>query len=423
MDADRPSSPRSPRVLLVYASHGAPPTQPRPWRRVELARGLAASGAIVESLQWVERELSPDERDRCRALPGAGQGGSTREVLDPAEHTLRGRLGRRIAGWWPTLARVWPSLPAGRLGRELRRAARRLRPDLTVVGSLRLAALAAGRWPHGRIVLDLPRLESSSRERLRALGREDASESAGIVEEAGILRRFDAILVSSRRDARRLEALGVEAPCLVLPPVANLPPEPLPSAGMTSPRILFVGSETVANLDAVRWFRRRVLPRVRRAVPSCRLRIVGEAGRHIVAGPDCERVGWIDDLEAELARASVVTLPLRLASGVRRRAVEVLARGRPLATTASLAEDMELTPGRDVIASDDEGRLAEGIIEALTRRAAREVYETRAREIARLRFAAPGVLRPLTEWMAGAGATTTAGEGVAAEEFAVDAGA
>ncbi|MCZ6794415.1 MAG: glycosyltransferase [Planctomycetota bacterium] len=396
-DDDTPSE-RQPRVLIASLSHGSPPTQPRPQRALELGRHLAERGVRVDHVVLVEEALHPTERRRLEELSGAG--GEVALVARPAETGLRGRLRRCFAESLGLLGVRRPWRPPRRWLPELASRLDARTYDLAILCGERLHPLVPPLAERVRLFLDLPRLEFEVRREQQALGREDASgrrrEQDACLDD---LRASHGILVATRADGETLRRLGVKSPVHVAPPVASFPDAEAVDrwSSRRPPRILFVGSETVANLDGIRWFRHRVLPRVLRAVPSCRLRLVGECARHIQSGPEFERVGWVDDLTPEYLEASVVLLPLRLGGGVRRRAVEALAHGRTLAATETAARGLDLEPGRDAIVDSGEAELAEGIITALTDDESRQRYEARAREIARERFAPERALAPLFE--------------------------
>jgi glycosyltransferase involved in cell wall biosynthesis len=149
------------------------------------------------------------------------------------------------------------------------------------------------------------------------------------------------------------------------------------------PRILFVGSDTIANLDGLRWFRRQVFPQILQSVPTCRLRVVGEAARHIEPGPAIDQVGPVDHVEKEYDAAAVVILPLRMGSGVRRRAVEAIAARKALVTTSIGAYGLSLRPMQDAVVSDDPGELASETIRILSTDQLRIDYEENAVALAR----------------------------------------
>jgi len=115
------------------------------------------------------------------------------------------------------------------------------------------------------------------------------------------------ILVGCPRDAEVLRSRGVRGEIVVVPPAAAGSIDS--TTPIRPPRVLCVGSETVANLDGVRWFRKNVYPAILQLAPTCRLRLVGEMARHVDPAPGVDRIGWVDNLDEEYANAALVALP------------------------------------------------------------------------------------------------------------------
>src|SRR6185503_4413986 len=190
--------------------------------------------------------------------------------------------------------------------------------------------------------------------------------------------------------------IGVSRPVMVVPFAAEA--DHLRGAGdepARPPRMLFVGTETSSNLDGLRFFRTRVLPAVRRQVPSCRLRVVGLAAHHLASGPGIELAGWTDSLSEEYRSAALVTVPLRMGSGLKTQVVESLAHGKAILTTTVGAQGIDLEPGRHAVVSDDPAVLAREAVRILTDDAARRSLEENARELARSRFDPESAFEPL----------------------------
>jgi len=382
------------RAMVVSLSHGEPATRLRTARAAELGRELRARGVKVDQLVLVERALSTADEKRFAALRSDSDSFA---AIAASGGGLWARLLRLLGGGGKSRARL------RHCPRAFTQAARALflreHHDVVVLGSSRLLPLAVAlrgisseeerSTAHGEgehvspsVYLDLPALDGVVRQSNRRVGRQDADPVDGnVTPELLAHARVDACLVSCDADRRYLETAGFLTRSLVVPPLGSA----VPIASTTPvrpPRLLFVGSETVANLDAVRWFRRRVLPRVHRLVPSCRLRIIGETGRFIEPGPDVERIGWVDDLDREYAEAALVVLPLRLGGRLRRRVIDAFASGRAVALTRPASHGLDLVHRDDAIVGDDESALAQGIVDVLRNDVLRRRLEERSCEIA-----------------------------------------
>jgi glycosyltransferase involved in cell wall biosynthesis len=392
-------------VILITASHGFPPTQARFSRATELVLAMGERGVVVDVVVLLERPLEPPEEDALDLLRAAAN------ELDLVRHPSSDAL------WGAARARLAGALGLGQgLGGFLhcpRRLISRLRSRhaprgyrAAIVSGVQLApALAAfPRWTDR--LLDVQRLGSAAFASHRDCGRPDELDAfADPLQELRLLGRADLVLVSSQEDAVALRQEGHPGDLLLVPPLAPRPPSPAGAGSLAyegpirPPRILCVGSDTAANLDGLRWFRRLVFPAITRAVPTCRLRIVGEAARHIEPGPGVDRIGWVDRLDEELRDAAVVALPLRMGSGVRRRLVEALGHGKAVATTRVGAHGAGLVPGLDAIVADRPEELAFEIVRVLTSGEVRTGLERRARELAASRFGAGQSIDALCRWL------------------------
>ncbi len=123
------------------------------------------------------------------------------------------------------------------------------------------------------------------------------------------------------------------------------------------------------NLDAVRLFARRVLPRIRQAVPAARFRIVGRHDGLIDDLHSCdgvEIVGEVDDVGESLRTTSVVAVPLRAGSGTRIKVLEGFAYGKPVVSTTLGSEGLRARDGIELLNADTPAELADACIRLLS---------------------------------------------------------
>ncbi|HVP39868.1 MAG TPA: glycosyltransferase, partial [Candidatus Saccharimonadales bacterium] len=96
--------------------------------------------------------------------------------------------------------------------------------------------------------------------------------------------------------------------------------------------LLFVGRMDVRhNVEAARRLCERVLPRVRRAVPGARARVVGSspapAVRRLARLPGVEVAGSVARVQDAYATATVLVAPLTFATGIQNKILEAAAAG------------------------------------------------------------------------------------------------
>ena len=94
------------------------------------------------------------------------------------------------------------------------------------------------------------------------------------------------------------------------------------------------------NIDAVSWFAKDMLPRLKAAWPGLRFHIVGRAPTPAVqamANDDVVVTGTVPDVRPYLQHAAVVVAPLRLARGIQNKVLEAMAMARPVVTATDCA--------------------------------------------------------------------------------------
>jgi sugar transferase (PEP-CTERM/EpsH1 system associated) len=138
--------------------------------------------------------------------------------------------------------------------------------------------------------------------------------------------------------------------------------------------IVFTGAmDYYANVDAVTFFAREVLPRVRARRPGAQFVIVGsrptDEVRALAALPGVQVTGFVDDVRDWYARASVCVVPLRIARGIQNKLLEALAMQRPVVCTAAAADGLGAGGGDGIRIADGAPALADAVIEVLADRA------------------------------------------------------
>jgi hypothetical protein len=378
----------SPGVLIITPSHGFPPTQARIRRAAEIADQISRRGTPVDVCILLERRLEPCEQDALDGLKAR-----VRE-LDVVEHPALGSwihraLGRahkafsrgvRLGGREHCPRRFLAALQSRRVPRGYR--------AVIACGAQIAHSLSLFRGWTDRL-LDMGRIGHDAFVDHDSQGRGDAlSVFADGERELSLLGLGEAVLVGCAADAVRLRELGFGDDLILVPPTGGLdrlpdrndPWRALPP--IRPLRILSVGSDTTANLDGIRWFRRQVYPRILKIVPSARLRLVGESARHIEPGPGVDRIGLVDDIREEYRNAALVVLPIRMGSGIHRRAVEALSHGKAFVTLPAGAWGLGLVSGRDAIISADPSLLAAEIGRVLSTDGVRAALEVRSAAVA-----------------------------------------
>jgi glycosyltransferase involved in cell wall biosynthesis len=220
-----------------------------------------------------------------------------------------------------------------------------------------------------RLVLDLHNIESQlARTHAQAIRWPASWASERFAESYERLERewlpmYDVILVASEDDHRRLSHPDVR----VFPnALLQLPRPSVPAANA----IVFSGNlEYHPNVEAVRWFRLKIWPRVREQAPAVEWRLLGSNPGAITAftegDPRIRVIGPVDDAVAHLAEAQVCIVPLLSGSGTRFKILEAWAAGRAVVSTTLGAEGLGACDGEHLLLADDAEDFAAAVLRLL----------------------------------------------------------
>lgn len=134
---------------------------------------------------------------------------------------------------------------------------------------------------------------------------------------------------------------------------------------------VFVGSmDWLANVDAVLYFVREILPLIRRRRPQATLAVVGRR-----PAPEIEKLaredsgitvtGTVPDVRPYLWSSRLSIVPLRIGGGTRLKIYEAMAAKSPLVSTSIGAEGLEYTDGENVRIADTTEQFAEQCLDLI----------------------------------------------------------
>jgi len=210
--------------------------------------------------------------------------------------------------------------------------------------------------------------------------------------ELASIRGSDLTIVLSTHEREMLAREVPEARVRVLPLLRDIPPL-LDAPGPEGRRdILFVGTyQHPPNVDAALFFAREVWPLLRPRLPGSRFLVAGSAVTPEVAALAAEEggevLGFVEDLDALLARVRVSVAPLRYGAGLKGKVASALQAGLPTVATSIAAEGVALTHGQDILIADTPEDIACAVLrlhedDALWRRLAAQGFDFVRREYA-----------------------------------------
>lgn len=197
--------------------------------------------------------------------------------------------------------------------------------------------------------------------------------------EGALPERFDRVLASSEAEAREFRRLAPAADPAFVRALRNgvdLGPPPGPPAddGRT---VLFAGKMSYhANEAAARRLAVDVMPRVWQRRPDARLVLAGKdpspALQALAVPGRVEVTGFVPDMAAVMATATVLAAPLVYAAGIQNKVLEAMARGVPVVTSSSACAALDAVLDRDVVAADADDAFAAAVLRLLDDRLARD---------------------------------------------------
>ncbi len=179
-------------------------------------------------------------------------------------------------------------------------------------------------------------------------------------DELALLSRAGLVVAIQPEEA---EAVAAAAPGqdIVVAPMAIAP---VAHAQAGDPdRLLFVGSHTPANVEALNWFVDHVWPLLKEARPGLRLDVAGTVSRGM--GPVPPRVnllGLVPDLKSAYENAGLVISPLRSGTGLKIKLIEAMGWGKAVVATSVTTQGVHDLVSGAVRVTDDPQRFAAEIL-------------------------------------------------------------
>jgi sugar transferase (PEP-CTERM/EpsH1 system associated) len=338
---------------------------------------------------------TPEERDHVAAVRELCAGIETIIVPDGATARLR----RLVKGLWAGL----PAVQAYHRNDEMVRRIRSITAEtpfdivhveLSLLGHY-LAALRPGH--RTKRILSMHNIESVRFERELALAPWNARRLALSLDrywfrswEQRVVRSFDGIVAVSDIDKQWIERHASARPVALVTNGVNVDYF-RPQIASNATALVFTGTMNYPpNVDAVLWFAREILPRLRQRLPELGFTIVG--GKPLAEVEGLTRVtgvqvtGRVDDIRPYLADALAVVVPLRSGGGTRLKILEAMAMARPVVSTTLGAEGLEVTHGHDILIADRPEQFVESVLALASSRNLASRIGQAGRELAVARY-------------------------------------
>jgi glycosyltransferase involved in cell wall biosynthesis len=186
--------------------------------------------------------------------------------------------------------------------------------------------------------------------------------------EIAVLDDFDGIAGISAEDLVHFRELGCELPMQLVPfglDKAEWPKDTSASAN----HVFHLGAmDWRPNQQGVRWFVNRVWPLVRQRIPTAELRLAGRNFASSWTFPDNMGIRLLGEVESAwdmMTDNGIMVIPLLSGSGMRIKAIEALAAGRPIVSTPIGIEGIPAEDGKHVMIAATPEKFAACIVDLL----------------------------------------------------------
>ena len=203
--------------------------------------------------------------------------------------------------------------------------------------------------------------------------------------------QFTGTLTVSETDKKCLKELGVEN-VFSIPTGVDTDYFAPREVQVKKNSLVFTGSmDWLPNEDAIQFFIRDILPRVKQQIPDVTLTVVGRKPsrrllNEIKSHPHVTVTGRVDDVRSYMSSHALYIIPLRIGGGTRIKAYEAMAMGKAVVSTSIGIEGLPVHDGDHLILGDTPEDFAAAVIKLLEDAEQRGRIEKNARSLVETHF-------------------------------------
>jgi len=214
------------------------------------------------------------------------------------------------------------------------------------------------------------------------------------------LKRADHVLTVSDHDRNIFSRLIDPSRITVIPTGVDVEYfRPSPNQDQTTTFVFSGAMDWMPNEDAMVYFIKQILPRIRKQIPNASLCVVGRNPSRALlelaaSHQGIEITGIVDDIRPFVHRGAIYVVPLRIGGGTRLKIFEAMAMGKAAVSTTIGAEGLPVHPGEDILIADDPEEFADTTIRLLGDPVRREELGRTARELVSRTYSWDAVVQP-----------------------------
>jgi glycosyltransferase involved in cell wall biosynthesis len=153
--------------------------------------------------------------------------------------------------------------------------------------------------------------------------------------EQSYCSKFSAIVVTTQEDKNQIQEFNPNSEITVIPNGVDLVSFPNRTADLGGHRLIFIGAmDNLANIDAVCFFSKQVLPAIQKSYPDTTFEIVGSHPAPEVLAlkqqPGITVTGRVPSMVEYLHKSTVCVVPMRTGFGIKNKTLEAMAAGVPI---------------------------------------------------------------------------------------------
>jgi glycosyltransferase involved in cell wall biosynthesis len=211
--------------------------------------------------------------------------------------------------------------------------------------------------------------------------------------ERDACRRFDRVVAVSLEDRERMKSdYGLSEVVDVPTGVDTEFFRPSGQETCEPHSLVFTGSmDWLPNEDAIQYFIKEILPRIRHTIPDVTLTVVGRnpyPSLIELSRRDASIIvtGRVEDVRPYMERAAVYIVPIRVGGGTRLKIYEAMAMEKPIISTTIGAEGLPVKDGEELLLADEPESFAAAVVRVLKDETFARSLSQRAARVVRERF-------------------------------------